>query len=432
MKRRALSTVVGAVFFVIVMTSTITYVSYSMDLIDSLARSVEIKQTQDIDRNKEEAEITAVSIDNNKFNLTLKNTGNIPINVTRLWAENQTDSSWNHTKYQINKAVFPGQTETNIGQNIALIALDSQSYSLKLSTERGNLFNVQALSPQGKAIKMNLFATPPSVLAGQNVTIWYGVTNNLTDGSILKLITPQIKDPPDATGSASAGLKVGPIPATDESLTHGETAFFKWVYNIGGDEGDVIIFNATINNAKQGNYVTDPIRIVVAPADVTGFIENAGKLTAEYDSLEWAQHSSGWSSGWNLDNNAATVFRMNITNNDDIDTFYMGEDTALILDPLGANPQIFYVGDSAILGGNDPNIIAYTDLSQTIAPGLEARVYFGATIPGGGQEESTPAGTGIQQTPLLFFGKLCSGGGCPGAGSDYGQNIPFLGILITN
>ncbi len=431
MKRRALSTVVGAVFFVIVMTSTISYVSYSMDLIDSLARSVEIKQTQDIDRNKEEAEITAVSIDNNKFNLTLKNTGNIPINVTRLWAENQTDSSWNHTKYQINKAVFPGQTETNIGQNIALIALDSQSYSLKLSTERGNLFTVQALSPQGKAIKMNLFATPRSVLAGQNVTIWYGVTNNLTDGSILKLITPQIEDPPDATGSASAGLKVGPIPATDESLTHGETAFFKWVYEIGGDEGDTVTFNATVNNAKQGNYVTDPIRIVAAPADLTGFIENAGKLTATYDSLEWAQGATGgWRSGWNLDNNAATVFRMNITNNDDTDTFYMGEDTSIVLDPLGSSPQIFYVGSTATT--DPPNIIAYTDLSQTISPGQDLRVYFGATTPGGGQEEKTPAGTGIQVTPILFFGKLCSGGGCPDSGSDYGQNIPFLGILITN
>jgi len=431
MKRRALSTVVGAVFFVIVMTSSIAYVSYSMDLIDSLARAVEIKQNQDIDRNKEEAEITAVSTAANKFNLTLKNTGNIPINVTRLWAQNLTDSSWNHTKHQINKAVFPGQTETNIGQNINLIALDSQSYSLKLATERGNIFNVQVLSPQNKAIKMNLFSTPRSVLDGQNVTIWYGVTNNLTDGSILQLITPQIEDPPDTTGGAIATYVEGPTPATDESITLGETAFFKWVYEVSGNSGGKVTFNVTINNAKQGNYVTEPIEIISVPPDDTAFVENAGTITADYDSIEWGQKGNGWASGFNIDNNRETVWRVNVTNNDPSLTFYIGEDTAFVLDRLGGTATEFFLAGSANPNPDPPTITAYTDESQILTPGQKATVYFGATSTGGSTVTSTPPQSDYYRVPIVIFGTMCSGGGCPGSGTAYGQNIPFIAILIS-
>jgi len=434
MKRRALSTAVGAVFFVIVMTSTIAYVSYSMDLIDSLARAVEIKQNQDIDRNKEEAEITAVSIDASKFNLTLKNTGNIPINVTRLWAQNITDSSWNHTKYQINEPVYPGQTVSGIGQNINLIALDSQSYSLKLATERGNLFTVQVLSPQDKAIKMNLFSTPRSFLSGQNVTIFFGVTNNLTDGSILQSITPQIENPPDSTGGPGITLKEGPIPVIDESLTLGETAFFKWVYRITGNPGATVTFNATINNAKLGNYVTETIELISVPPDPSAFSKNAGIITADYSSIEWGQKGGGWQTGFNLDNAADTVWKVNLTNNDPTLTFYIGEDAAFVLDRIGSTATEFFIAGSANPTPNPPTITGYTDESQTLAPGVQATVYFGATTPGGSTVENTAPQQEPYRVPILIFGTMCDvgGGGCPGSGTAYGQNIPFIAIRIFN
>ncbi len=426
-KRRGLSSVIGMVFLVIVLSSTIGYFTYGINLIEKLQDQLVIKGIESFDQFKENFEVTNIRIDDGKFNLTIQNTGQLPINFTRLWVNNVTDNSWPIQNFTVNKVSSPGQVLNNVGQNLNLYALDSQSYTLRLVTERGNTFNVQISSPKDKALEMNLFTTPRSVITLQNVTIWYGVTNNLTDGSILQLITPQIEDPPDTTGSASATYVEGPIPTTKQSLTNGNTAFFKWIYEVNGIEGDTIAFNVTINNAIQGNYVIEPVEFVGLLGTVLA--QNAGLLQVHYKSLEWAQDTSDWSTGWSLNNGDDTVWRINIKNNDPIDTFYIGDDTALVMTRVAsASTSVFYIGDSATT--NPPTIAAYTDLSQNIAPGQELVVYFGATQPGGTNEESTPAQKGINQSPILIFGKMCSGGGCPGSGTEYGQTIPFLGILL--
>jgi len=426
-KRRGLSSVIGMIFLVIVLSSTIGYFTYGIDLIERLQDELVIKGIESFDQLRENFEITNIRIDQGKFNLTIQNSGELPINFTRLWVNNVTDNSWPLQNFTVNKVSSPGQVLNNVGQNLNLYALESQSYTLRLITERGTMVNVQVSSPQDKALEMSLFSAPRSVLTVQNVTIWYGVTNNLTDGSILQLITPQIEDPPDATGSASATYIEGPIPTAKQSLTHGNTVFFKWIYEVSGINGETIAFNATINNAKQGNYVIEPVEFVSLLGTVLA--QNAGLLQVDYKSLEWAQGTSDWSAGWSLNNGDNTVWRINITNNDPTDTFYIGEDTALVMTRVAsASTSVFYIGNSAT--ANPPTINAYTDLSQSISPGQELRVYFGATQSGGTAEESTPAQKGINQSPILIFGKMCSGGGCPGSGIEYGQTIPFLGILI--
>ncbi len=157
--------------------------------------------------------------------------------------------------------------------------------------------------------------------------------------------------------------------------------------------------------------------------------QNAGLLQVDYKSLEWAQGSSDWSTGWSLSDGTDTVWRISIKNNDPIDTFYIGDDTALVMTRVAsASTSVFYIGDSATT--NPLTINAYTDLSQSISPGQELVVYFGATDSGGTNEARTPAQQGINQAPILIFGKMCSGVGCPGSGIEYGQTIPFLGILL--
>ncbi|MCH7758524.1 MAG: hypothetical protein IIA19_08665 [Thaumarchaeota archaeon] len=425
--RRGLSSIIGMIFLVVILSSAIGYFTYAINLVEEVNDQLIMKGIESFDKFKENFEVTNIRIDDGKFNLTIQNTGQLPINFTRLWVNNVTDNSWPLQNFTVNKVSSPGQVLNNVGQNLNLYALESQSYTLRLVTERGNTFNVQISSPQDKALEMNLFSTPRSVLTGHDVTIWYGVTNNLTDGSILQLITPQIKDPPDTTGVASATYIEGPIPATKESLTNGDTAFFKWIYKVNGNEGDTIAFNVTINNAMQGNYVIEPVEFVSLLGTVLA--QNAGLLQVDYKSLEWAQDDGDWSTGWSLNNGDDTIWRINITNNNLTDTFYIGDDTALVLTRVAsASTSVFYIGDSATT--NPPTINAYTDLSQNIAPGQELRVYFGATQSGGTNEESTPAQKGINQSPILIFGKMCSGGGCPGSGTEYGQTIPFLGILL--
>ena len=427
-QRRGLSNVIGMIFLVVVLTSVIGYFTYGIDLIERVNDEVIIKGVQSIDKSKETFEIVNMGITDGKFDLTVKNTGQLPIHFTRLWVNNVTDSSWPLQNFTLNKVASPGEILYDVGQNLNLYALESQSYDLRLITERGNLFNIQLTSPQDETLEMTLFSTQKSVFTGQDVTIWFGVTNNVTDGSVLQLITPQIEDPPDTTGSAIATYKEGPTPSSKESLSHGDTSFFKWVYTITGSNEDTVTFNATVNNAKQGNFVTEQIEIVHLDNNSL-LVENAGVLQVDYNSLEWAQATSDWSSGWNLNTNDNTVWRINVTNNHPTDTFYIGEHTALLLLPVaGSSKNPFYIGANATT--NPPTISAYPDLNQSIDPGQDTRVYFGATQPGGITEADTPAQKGINQSPILIFGEMCSGGGCPGSGDSYGQNIPFLGILL--
>ena len=172
-------------FFVIILVSAISYFTYSIKMVDKVNDEVIVKGIESVDKIKEDFEIVAATIDNGKFNITIQNTGPLPINFKRLWVNNVTDNTWPLQNFTVNKVASPGQVLNNVGQNLNLYALESQSYSLRLVTERGNQFNVQISSPQDKVLEMNLFVTPRSVLTGQDVTIWYGVTNNLTDGSIL-------------------------------------------------------------------------------------------------------------------------------------------------------------------------------------------------------------------------------------------------------
>ena len=139
MKRRALSTVVGAAFFVIVMASTISYVAYSMNLIDDLARSIDTKQDENLNKQNEEFEITGVTVTTaNKFDVSIANTGNLPVKITRLYVENSTDTNWNATKYEIDTQIAPGETKSGIAVNQPITYVGTESYVFDLVTDRGN------------------------------------------------------------------------------------------------------------------------------------------------------------------------------------------------------------------------------------------------------------------------------------------------------
>ena len=231
MKRRGMSTIIGATFFVIVMGSTIGYVTYSMDLLDDLARQIDASQDKNLNRQSEEFVISKLGVDNNKFNLTITNTGSLPINITKMWAKNLTDSTWNQTSYTINQVVSPGGIITNIGQGTGLISNDTQSYSLKLLTSRGNAELVTTIAVGGSAfgsgaLEMNLIATTKNPMDSQNVTMIYSVKNNLTAGAIQSIV-PSFESPVDAQGSAAATLQGSIDPPSVQSLQPGDVALFE-------------------------------------------------------------------------------------------------------------------------------------------------------------------------------------------------------------
>jgi len=280
-KRRGLATVVGTVFFVIVATSIIAYVTYSMDLIENYSESIGVKQTLDYERLTEEFQVVKVGTVSNKFNITLQNIGNIPVNVTRLWVKNTTDTSWQMAKYDINTGIAPGGVATNIGQNIGLISNSTQSYMMKFVTSRGSAESFNVNSPSQQPLYMQLHTIPNLVSTGYPVSLVFAVTNNMSNNNILFNLTPNL-DVSSPQGPSAFDYVSGPTPAQYPFLTPGDVAIFEYVYTVSGDENDSVDFGASLVNGYPINPpFLQSLNSTVTIKDVELAISSGSSLTSQ-------------------------------------------------------------------------------------------------------------------------------------------------------
>ena len=257
--RRGLSSVVGTVFAIIALATVITYVTYSMNTLQQFNQEVMVKNTELIDQGKEEFNVAKAEIVGSKFNITVQNTGTLPINITRLYIENKTNPAWGTYKYDIKTSVSTGGLATNIGQNIDLTALDTQSYKIKLVTARGNdkevLMNYVGEAP----LYLQLYVLPDSLPDDFTTTVLLVVTNNMSSKTTLLNIVPTVSQ---TAGVATTSLQnLGPDPPKYSSLATGDTAYFKWIYKISGVNGDTAQFTASLNNGYPGNNANATARV---------------------------------------------------------------------------------------------------------------------------------------------------------------------------
>lgn len=295
-KRRGLSTIIAGIFIIAVAIAGVNTIMYAMNQYDTYNKALSEKTSKDLNKLNEKFELVDLKIDSNKFNMTMRNTGSVAVGLIRLWVTNQTNGWYNN--YTLTDVIAPGATRAGIGQTITgLVATNSSSYQLKVVTDRGNagVYNLASASTQN--LKLQLFVLPRSIPSGQNVTVLFGVTNSLTDGSIVQSATPKVPlsftttEASSGTTTADAILMEGPTPAAGDSLRQGQTAFFKWVYKIVGDKGDRLNFNATIVGAKQGNYVVDTAEVVVDQlAEQSGVALQATGITITQDDESGTLH----------------------------------------------------------------------------------------------------------------------------------------------
>lgn len=253
--RRGLSSVIGMIFLVIVLSSTIGYFTYGVNLIEQLHDQLIAKGLEMQDKTRENFEIVSMKIDGGKFNLTVQNTGELPIKFTRLWVNNVTDSSWPLQNFTVNKITTPKQVLSNIGQDISLYALDSQAYSMKLVTQRGNSKEISINSPNQENLDLRLIALPETVPDQFRTTLLLTITNNMTNQNTLLNIKP-IMNTPQITGTASETLVTPMTPNEISNLRKGDVASFIWVYEISGSLGDTVTFTAALENGYPGNFAT--------------------------------------------------------------------------------------------------------------------------------------------------------------------------------
>lgn len=229
--RKGLSTVVGMVFALIALATSVGYITYSMNILDQYDKTVIAKNQQTIDNVKENFQLYTATIKNSKFNVTVTNTGSLPINITRMWVQNTSATDWTNY-YQINKLVSPGATLINIGQSSPVYANPANAYNLKLITTRGNSMQFNMGSPGVKPLFMQLMFAPNSIKSnGANATLILVVINNATSNNLIVNLQPKALSCKGGF-TIDAVKKTGPIPAQYPVLSSGSTAIFKWTWYV--------------------------------------------------------------------------------------------------------------------------------------------------------------------------------------------------------
>ncbi|MFC1754907.1 hypothetical protein ACFL96_16180 [Thermoproteota archaeon] len=292
------------------------------------------------EKQSEQIELVRVSIDSGKFNISLQNSGTVTTHLVRLWVTNDTASpSW-HDKFDIDYYIAPKGVVSNIGQNLSLSINSSAGYTLKVITDRGSMASYRIVPPSELATSMSLHVSPPSPINGTHVSVLFTVSNNSTSTDALFNIFPQLNVTLPA--SATAILIDGPIPVSVEELPKGSSTFFKWIYEVGGDKFDDIVFNATLVNGPQNNFVT-----ANATIHYVGFSEQSGSSLSLEDDSESVSY--------------ATDGTLYLHNGTILDGYQMG--------PL--NPP-FMPASQYVLNSGSRSILFYTKQNDTAAINVPA------------------------------------------------------------
>lgn len=429
--RRGIASVVGMVFAIIALTTTIAYISYSMGILNNYDQSVLVKNQQLTDVDKERFQITSVTVpSDNKLNVTVTNTGSLPIQFTKIWVQDTTQTDSVHSYVPINNFVSPGAVLTNIGQDISSSLNPMDSYLIKLVTSRGNVQTFTVSSANTVPLNIQLSAFPSSIPPGFKTELVMIITNNQT--STFVNVTPNIpnnSDPTDCNISPAS-------PTKFQTLPPGGTAIFKWEVSTLSTSTSGTTCTFYFNNSNppiQNGYpqsLSTQILINSIPFGSTTLAANVGTLTINYTSWQYTQ-GSGWVSDWSLKGGLPTGYMLNLTNNDPSRTFYLASETALIIFPAGtSSSSAGYIANSISPSATVTDYgCSSGDYCQSILPHHWAYIYLGADWPGI-KASSTPQKTSAQSGPaavyVLLLGKFVSSNGI----TLYAQNIPFIAINL--
>ena len=275
-QRRALTTVVGAVFFLIAIITAASYLTYSMNLFESFSENVFAAEQERENRQKESFDISRLTVENSTINLDVYNSGDIPVSFSRIWIENVTGID-EVFKFDLDKTVPTGITSKNILQDIPFTVVDTQSYKMKLVTDRG-MTKEFSLNASTDPLNLQLFALPETVPTNFKATLLLAVTNNSTEDTIYTNVQPVLNV---ISLGANATLE-GPAPTPFPVLEKGNTAIFEWNYRLVGDDEEKVRFEASILNDDPGNIVSKEITVqIIQFAEESGSALQSKFLTSD-------------------------------------------------------------------------------------------------------------------------------------------------------
>ena len=251
--RRGISTVIGSVFFLVLMTAGLS-VSYLV--IETQSDMIQAQQTiadSEIKKIQEKyfLSVSSDGTDSNRLAVYVKNQGTNPLHIESLWIVNKTQPTQPAQKFDVNytdSVLAPGYG-MDILQNNPMY-MSPGIYDIKTISTIGTIKTTEVNVGGANHIKAKLIMNPPDVRLGENATAILFVTNtgptkllNVTSGPITVL-------------PSSAVLASSPIVQMKSDLAPAESAVLSWKYRLLSPAGTNVTFSTYATGIDEPTKVT--------------------------------------------------------------------------------------------------------------------------------------------------------------------------------
>jgi hypothetical protein len=254
--RRGLSSVVGALFFTILMVSGFSVLSLALDAQTDIVTTQRMISDIEIKKQQEQFGVLASVDENDLLSVSIQNQGQYPVEITSMWITNKTLSDQPAERYTVNyDDAFISSGFTNNVLSSQILQMIPDTYDIKIISAFGSIKTVELDTNSGISsigLRSELITDPPDVIMGQNVTVAMLVTN--TGYLTIEDVHPNMQ-PVDFSG---IGTVVGSTPYTPSpvDLRRGESVMFTWDYQVDGDSGVSMIFTANAEGKFDGKDVS--------------------------------------------------------------------------------------------------------------------------------------------------------------------------------
>ncbi|NQV38992.1 MAG: hypothetical protein HQ505_00370 [Nitrosopumilus sp.] len=263
-KRRGLSSVVGALFFTVLMIAGFSVLSLALDAQTDIVTTQRIISDIEIKKQQEQFAIFASTDENDILSVGVKNLGQNPVEISSVWIINKTLSDQPATRYSVNfDDAFVSSGFTANVLSTQTLQMIPDKYDIKIISSYGTKKIDELVVGVGSsigALRAELITDPPDVVLGKNVTVAMIVTN--TGNDEIKNVEPEMQS---VTGS---GYLISPSPPHTPSsvdLKQGESVMFSWDYQVNGVSGADLVFSAQAKgdfvdiDDVESNVVSDSI-----------------------------------------------------------------------------------------------------------------------------------------------------------------------------
>lgn len=242
--RRAISTIVGSVFFLVLLTSGLSVSYLVIETQSDMISAQQIIADSEIKKIQEKFYASASTGTSNRLAVYVENEGSNSLEIDSLWIINKTNPTQAAQKHDLNytDAILAPGYGGDILQNKPLF-MNPGIYDIKVVSSLGTIKTADHLNVGGaNNLKAKLILNPPDVRSGENATALLYVTNvgntkilNVTSGPMT--VTP-----------LTAILTSSPIIQLKSDLLPAESTIISWKYKLTGAPGT----NVTFSTFAQG------------------------------------------------------------------------------------------------------------------------------------------------------------------------------------